>query len=69
MEACTTDVPVMVEVPSVAILDVQPADSAGYTGIVRAGAVALIFSLAFSSSFVIGYFWLGPWVDAMRWSI
>ena len=69
MEACTTDVPVMVEVPSVAIVESKPAENTGTTGMVRAGAVALIFSLAFSSSFVIGYFWLGPWIDAMRWSI
>lgn len=69
MEACTTDVPVLVEVPSVAIAEDRPAEASGFTGMVRAGAVALIFSLAFSSSFVIGYFWLGPWIDAMRISI
>lgn len=36
------------------------------SAVIRAAAVGLVFSVAFSSSFVLGFYLLGPWIDAAR---
>ena len=62
MEACTI-APEMIETP--AIGTVAPA-AASESSLVRAAIVGLAFSVAFSCSFVLGFYLLGPWVDAVR---
>ena len=62
MEACPT-ASEMLQTPAIAI--VTPASLSG-SALVRAAATGLVFSLAFSSSFVLGFYGLGPWIDAAK---
>lgn len=62
MEACPTTSE-MIQTP--AIGTAAPAATQG-SSIVRAAATGLAFSLAFSSSFVLGFYGLGPWIDAAK---
>ena len=61
MEAITI-APEMFETPAAS----ASAVSWQASGMVRAAAVGLVFSVAFSSSFVLGFYLLGPWIDATR---
>lgn len=64
MEACTTTAPEMTETP--AIGTAAPAARFADSALMRAAVVGLAFSLAFSSSFVLGFYLLGPWIDTAR---
>lgn len=64
MDAYTTAAQDIIETPAVGTA--APAVSWSQSTMVRAAAVGLAFSLAFSSSFVIGFYWLGPWLDHVR---
>ena len=72
MEACTTEVAAMIEVPEIVPVQtetapVQAAETPRRShGLVRAASVVLAFSMAFSASFVVGFYGLGPWIDSVR---
>ena len=61
MEATTQDI---IETPAIGIT--VPTARWHDSTIVRSALVGLAFSMAFSSSFVIGFYWLGPWLDTVR---
>lgn len=59
MEAVTSN-------PEIIVNQGVPAASWRESAMVRAAAVGLVFSIAFTSSFVAGFYLLGPWIDAAR---
>jgi hypothetical protein len=61
MEACHE---VVTETP--AIGTAAPAVSITEGPYVRAAFLGLAFSAAFSSSFILGFYWVGPWLDTVR---
>jgi len=69
MEAVSTDIEAIVEAHDTKI-EAAPAARATSSGwLIRGATMALVFSVAFSSSFVIGYYGLGPWIDTIRAAI
>lgn len=60
MEAVSTVVPEVIADVAPAVL---PVADRPY---VRAAFLGLVFSAGFSFSFVIGFYWVGPWLEQMR---
>lgn len=62
MEAITSNPQIILQDQGVA----RTATSWRESAVIRAAVVGLAFSVAFSSSFVLGFYLLGPWIDAAR---
>lgn len=62
MQSCPTMVPEMRFQPvSLSLPDIKP--SFGDARLAQAAYIGLLFSIAFTSSFVIGYKWVGPLLE------